>query len=71
MSTASRVSQVERTVREIATLNQMFSTAVLHQAEAIEAIYNNAVEASHVSFAVALNRPGACFDKHAYSHVYA
>lgn len=29
-------------------LNQMFSTAVLHQAEAIESIYEAAVDASQV-----------------------
>ncbi|KAL6761385.1 hypothetical protein V8C86DRAFT_883891 [Haematococcus lacustris] len=40
------VLQVERTVRELATLNTLFSTAVLHQAEAIEAIYTASVEAS-------------------------
>lgn len=32
--------QVERTIREVATLNQMFSTQVMHQAEQIEAIYS-------------------------------
>ncbi len=47
-TTALAVHTVERTVREIATLNQLFSTAVLHQAEAIETIYNNAVDASLV-----------------------
>lgn len=49
-NTASQVLGIERTVREIAVLNQMFSTAILHQAEAIEHIYNSAVEASQVGY---------------------
>jgi syntaxin 18 len=39
--------QIERTVREITTLNQMISTAVMEQAEQIEELYNNAVEATY------------------------
>jgi len=35
-------------MQDIAVLNQMFSTAVLHQAEAIESIYSDAVHASQV-----------------------
>lgn len=38
---------IERSVREIATLNQMFSTAVLAQAEQLEELYMNALDASH------------------------
>mmetsp|Transcript_16493 Transcript_16493/g.35661 ORF Transcript_16493/g.35661 Transcript_16493/m.35661 type:complete len:314 (-) Transcript_16493:442-1383(-) len=45
-TTGVQVLNVERTIREIATLNQLFSTAVLQQAEAIEAIYTAAVESS-------------------------
>jgi syntaxin 18 len=33
-------------MREITTLNQMISTAVMHQAEQIECIYSAAVEAT-------------------------
>lgn len=36
-------------LQDIAVLNQMFSTAVLHQAEAIESIYEAAVDASQVN----------------------
>eukprot|EP00983_Pelagomonas_calceolata_P111832 1159823-Pelagomonas_calceolata.AAC.8 len=35
-------------INDIAVLNQMFSTAVLHQAESIESIYSAAVDASQV-----------------------
>eukprot|EP00798_Chlamydomonas_sp_ICE-L_P032325 gene32325-16897_t len=44
--TNTQVVGLERTLQEIATLNQMFSTAVLHQAAAIETIYENALDAS-------------------------
>lgn len=37
---------MERTVREITTMQQMVSTAVMQQAEAIEQLYNVAVEAT-------------------------
>lgn len=37
---ALQVQQAERTVREIATLNQMFSTAIMHQSEQIEKLYS-------------------------------
>jgi t-SNARE complex subunit (syntaxin) len=49
--TAGAVHSMERAMREIATLNQLFSAAVLSQAEAIETIYANAVDASLVSAA--------------------
>ena len=42
----AQVEQAERTVREIAALNQMFSTAVLQQSEQIEQLYAQAVEAT-------------------------
>ena len=41
-----QVQHAERTVREIATLNQMFSTAVTHQSEQIEQLYAEAVQAT-------------------------
>lgn len=34
-----QVQHAERTVREIATLNQMFSTTIMHQSEQIEKLY--------------------------------
>ncbi len=37
---------MERSVREITTMQQMISTAVMEQAEAIEQLYNVAVEAT-------------------------
>ena len=33
-------------MREISTLNQMLSTAVMQQVESIETLYNNALEAT-------------------------
>lgn len=33
------MTHAERTVREIAALNQMFSTTILHQSEQIEQLY--------------------------------
>ena len=42
-----QAQHAERTVREIASLNQAFSAALFHQAEQIEMLYNQAVEASH------------------------
>jgi t-SNARE complex subunit (syntaxin) len=39
---------IERTMREITTINQMISTAVMQQAEMIETLYNNAVDATQV-----------------------
>ena len=44
---SDQVQQAERSVREIATLNQMFSTAVLQQSEQIEKLYAQAVDATH------------------------
>lgn len=41
-----QVRHLERTMRDVAALNQMFSTAVLAQAAAIETVYQAAVEAS-------------------------
>ncbi|KAL4854768.1 DNA polymerase iota [Chlorella vulgaris] len=40
------VQHTERTVREIATLNQMFSTAIMQQGEQIEKLYGEAVQAT-------------------------
>jgi len=40
LSRSSDVTRVERSMREIATLNQMFSTAIAHQSEQIEHIYS-------------------------------
>jgi syntaxin 18 len=45
-TTSQQAFQVERTMREITTLNQMISTAVMQQAESIEQLYNTAVEAT-------------------------
>ncbi len=42
-----QAQRAERTVREIASLNQAFSAALFHQAEQIETLYNQAVEASN------------------------
>lgn len=42
-----QVHRAEQSVREIASLNQAFSAAVFHQAEQIETLYEQAVEASH------------------------
>ncbi|GAB4819928.1 hypothetical protein N2152v2_006974 [Parachlorella kessleri] len=53
ISMSEQVTHAERTVREIATLNQMFSTAIMHQSEQIEKLYcqaskqHVAVDASH------------------------
>eukprot|EP00775_Hariotina_reticulata_P005983 gene5983-6222_t len=46
-SAAQQAQEVERTMRQVATLNQMISTAVMHQAELVEQLYNNAVDATH------------------------
>lgn len=46
-SAAQQAQGIERTVREITTINQMISTAVMQQAEMIEQLYNNAVDATH------------------------
>mmetsp|Transcript_7215 Transcript_7215/g.19747 ORF Transcript_7215/g.19747 Transcript_7215/m.19747 type:complete len:294 (+) Transcript_7215:85-966(+) len=46
-SLTDQAQHAERTVREIASLNQAFSTALFHQAEQIEVLYNQAVEASN------------------------
>jgi t-SNARE complex subunit (syntaxin) len=40
------VHQVEKKMRDISTLNQLLSAAVMSQAEQIETIYNNAVDAT-------------------------
>jgi len=45
-ATAAQAQGIESTLQDIAVLNQMFSTAVLHQAESIESIYSAAVDAS-------------------------
>ncbi|KAF5838947.1 hypothetical protein DUNSADRAFT_1893 [Dunaliella salina] len=45
-ATAAQAQGLESTIQDIAVLNQMFSTAVLHQAESIESIYSAAVDAS-------------------------
>ena len=42
-----QAQHAERTVREIASLNQAFSAALFHQAEQIETLYDQAVEASN------------------------
>ncbi|KAI8468665.1 MAG: hypothetical protein J3K34DRAFT_522777 [Monoraphidium minutum] len=47
MRGANQVERVERTVREITTMQQMISTAVMQQAEQIEQLYNVAVEATY------------------------
>ncbi|KAG2438037.1 hypothetical protein HXX76_005651 [Chlamydomonas incerta] len=46
-ATRDAAFSVEQSVRDVAALNQMFSTAVLAQAETIESIYMAAVEATH------------------------
>ena len=46
LNMTDQVQHTERTVREIATLNQMFSTAILHQSEQIEKLYGEAVAAT-------------------------
>ncbi|KAG2450660.1 hypothetical protein HYH02_004500 [Chlamydomonas schloesseri] len=46
-ATRNAAFSVEQSVRDVAALNQMFSTAVLAQAETIESIYMAAVEATH------------------------
>jgi hypothetical protein len=47
-SAAQQAQGIERTMREITTINQMISTAVMQQAEMIETLYNNAVDATQV-----------------------
>ena len=50
MNLSDQVQQAERTVREIASLNQAFSAAIFHQAEQIEHLYQEAVQATeHIS----------------------
>ncbi len=39
LALSEQVEQTERSVREVAALNQMFSTAVMHQSEQIERLY--------------------------------
>ena len=39
LSMSKQVNTVETTLREVATLNQMFSTEVMHQSEQIETLY--------------------------------
>lgn len=46
IETADEVQRAERNIREIATLNQMFSTAILQQSEQIEKLYSDAVAAT-------------------------
>jgi syntaxin 18 len=43
---SDRVQHAEKSVREIASLNQAFSAAIFQQAEQIETLYNEAVQAS-------------------------
>ncbi len=62
--TAQHVLGIEQSVLQIATLNQLFSSAVSSQAQAIEAVYENAVMASayvrtgneHLGQAIKINR---------------
>lgn len=46
LALGDEVQATERSVREIATLNQMFSTAILQQSEQIEQLYTEAVAAT-------------------------
>lgn len=46
LSMTDQVQHAERSVREIATLNQMFSTAIVQQAQQIEQLYAEAVAAT-------------------------
>jgi hypothetical protein len=46
-ASGQQAQQVESTMRHITTLNQMISTAVMEQAEMIEQLYNNALDATH------------------------
>lgn len=46
LSTTDQVLHAERSVREIATLNQMFSAAIMHQSQQIEKLYSEAVAAT-------------------------
>lgn len=46
MRTTTQAQQVERSVRDIVAVQSMISTAVMQQAEAIEQLYNTAVEAT-------------------------
>lgn len=39
LTTSEDVTRMERSMRDIATLNQMFSAQVVHQSEQIEHIY--------------------------------
>lgn len=41
-----QAQNIESSMRHITTLNQMISTAVMEQAEMIEQLYNNAVDAT-------------------------
>jgi hypothetical protein len=45
-SRRTQAAQVERSMREVATLNQMLSTAVHHQQQQIELLYDEAVAAT-------------------------
>eukprot|EP00192_Tetraselmis_astigmatica_P021007 CAMPEP_0117662704 /NCGR_PEP_ID=MMETSP0804-20121206/8192_1 /TAXON_ID=1074897 /ORGANISM="Tetraselmis astigmatica, Strain CCMP880" /LENGTH=296 /DNA_ID=CAMNT_0005469615 /DNA_START=71 /DNA_END=958 /DNA_ORIENTATION=+ len=46
-TTAHQVNQVERAMQDISALNSMFSEQVLRQAEQVEQLYLEAVDASH------------------------
>lgn len=46
-SSTQQAQQIESTMRHITTLNQMISTAVMEQAEMIEQLYNNALDATN------------------------
>lgn len=47
MHLSDRVHDTERMMHEIATLNQMLSSQIMNQAEQIEQIYTDAVQASY------------------------
>lgn len=47
LDSSRQAEALESSVRDITTLNQMLSSAVAQQAESIEMVYANAVEATH------------------------
>jgi syntaxin 18 len=47
MRSTTQVARVERTVREIGAMQQMISTAVMQQAEQIEQLYSQALDATY------------------------
>ena len=62
LSMSADVTRVERSMREIATLNQMFSTAIAHQSEQIEQIYSQVRVHQHNSMLMQRRacHPGSC-----------